>query len=119
LIRMRNTYIEPGERTLEELISEVQEGYLLKGARGGQADANAEFMFSVQEAYRIENGKLGELLRGAAISGQAFEVLQSVDAVSREFRFDLGAGYCGKLQPAKVDAGGAYLRCKAIVGGRG
>ena len=119
LIRMRNTYIEPGERTLEELISEVQEGYLLKGARGGQADANAEFMFSVQEAYRIENGKLGELLRGAAISGQAFEVLQSVDGVSREFRFDLGAGYCGKLQPAKVDAGGAYLRCKAIVGGRG
>lgn len=119
LIRMRNTYIEPGEKTLEEMISEVQEGYLLKGPRGGQADANAEFMFSVQEAYRIEKGELGELLRGAAISGQAFEVLQSVDAVSTEFRFDLGAGYCGKLQPAKVDAGGGYLRCKAIVGGRG
>jgi len=119
LIRMRNTYIEPGDKSLEEMISEVQEGYLLKGARGGQADANAEFMFSVQEAYRIENGKLGELLRGAAISGQAFDVLQSVDAVSTEFRFDLGAGYCGKLQPAKVDAGGAYLRCKAIIGGRG
>ena len=119
LIRMRNTYIEPGDKSLEEMISEVQEGYLLKGPRGGQADANAEFMFYVQEAYRIENGKLGELLRGAAISGQAFEVLQSVDAVSTEFRFDLGAGYCGKLQLAKVDAGGGYVRCKAIIGGRG
>jgi len=118
LIRMRNTYIEPGDRTLEEMISEINEGYLLKGAGGGQADANAEFMFSVQEAYRIKDGKLGELLRGVAISGQAFEVLQSVDAVSKEFRFDMGAGYCGKLQMAKVDGGGPFVRCKAIIGGR-
>ncbi|MBE0430444.1 MAG: TldD/PmbA family protein [Dehalococcoidia bacterium] len=118
LIRMRNTYIEPGDKTLEEMVSEVQHGYLLKGARGGQADANAEFMFSVQEAYRIKDGKIGELLRGVAVSGQAFEVLQSVDAVGKEFRFDIGAGYCGKGQPAKVDGGGPYLRCKAIIGGR-
>jgi TldD protein len=96
----------------------VEHGYLLKGARGGQADANAEFMFSVQEAYRIEDGKVGELLRGVAVSGQAFEVLQSVDAVGKEFRFDMGAGYCGKIQLAKVDGGGPYVRCKAIIGGR-
>ena len=118
LVRMRNTYIQPGDRVLEEMISEVKEGYLLKGAWGGQADANAEFMFSVQEARRIKDGKLGELLRGVAISGQAFDVLQSVDAVSEEFRFDLGSGYCGKGQPAKVDGGGPYLRCNAIIGGR-
>ncbi|MFP3898928.1 MAG: TldD/PmbA family protein [Dehalococcoidia bacterium] len=118
LVRMRNTYIQPGDRVLEEMISEVKEGYLLKGAWGGQADANAEFMFSVQEARRIKDGKLGELLRGVAISGQAFDVLQSVDAVSKEFRFDLGSGYCGKGQPAKVDGGGPYLRCNAIIGGR-
>jgi TldD protein len=118
LIRMRNTYIEPGDRTLEEMISEVKHGYLLMGARGGQADANAEFMFSVQEAYRITDGKIGELLRGVAISGQAFEVLQSVDAVGKEFRFDMGAGYCGKGQMAKVDGGGPHVRCRAIIGGR-
>jgi TldD protein len=118
LVRMRNTYIEPGDRTLEEMISEVKNGYLLKGAGGGQADANAEFMFSVQEAYKIEDGRPGKLLRGVAISGQAFEVLESVDAVSSEFRFDMGAGYCGKGQLAKVDGGGPYLRCSAIVGGR-
>ncbi len=118
LVRMRNTYIEPGERALEEMISEVKNGYLLKGAGGGQADANAEFMFTVQEAYRIEDGKVGELLRGVAISGQAFQVLESVDAVSSEFCFDMGAGFCGKGQLAKVDGGGPYLRCNAIVGGR-
>jgi TldD protein len=30
----------------------------------------------------------------------------------------MGAGYCGKHQPAKVDAGGPHLRCKVRIGGR-
>ena len=118
LIRMRNTYIEPGDATLEEMIAGVTDGYLLEGPQGGQADATGEFMFGVQEARRIRNGRLGELVRGVTISGIAFEVLQTVDAVSREFRWDLGSGYCGKFQPAKVDAGGPYLRCRALLGGR-
>ncbi len=116
-IRMRNTYIEPGDWDLEEM-QEVDHGYLLKGAGPGQADASGEFMFGVQEAYRIERGEIGELLRGVTISGNAFDVLNTVDAVGREFVFDLGSGFCGKYQPAKVDGGGGHLRCRAIIGGR-
>ena len=118
IIRMRNTGIEPGKAILESMIAEIKHGYLLKSAGGGQADANAEFMFQVQEAYRIENGKIGELLRDVTISGQAFDVLMSVDALSKDFEWDMGFGYCGKGQPAKVDGGSPYLRCQAIVGGR-
>ena len=91
---------------------------MLDGPEGGQADATGEFMFGVQHAWRIRNGRLGELVRGVTISGIAFDVLRTVDAVSREFRWDLGAGYCGKFQPAKVDAGGPYLRCGVTLGGR-
>ena len=36
-------------------------GLLLVGAKNGQADANAEFMFVVGEAYPIKDGKLGIL----------------------------------------------------------
>jgi len=118
IIRMRNTAIMPGKSTLEEMIASVKEGYLLKGARGGQADANAEFMFGVQEAYRITNGKVGEMLRGVTVSGQAFDVLMSIDAVSKDFKWDMGFGHCGKWQYAKVDGGGPYIRCQAIIGGR-
>jgi TldD protein len=75
-------------------------------------------MFGVREAYRIKDGKLGPLLRGVNISGTAFEVLQTVDAVGKDFMWDLGAGHCGKGQPAKVDAGGPWLSCTAILGGR-
>jgi len=117
MIRMRNTSIEPGDLSFEEIIEEVRHGYLLKGPTGGQADANGEFMFGAQEAYLIEKGEVVDLFREVAISGQAFEILRGVDALSKDFRYDLGAGYCGKLQAAKIDAGGPFLRCQAIVGG--
>lgn len=117
LIRMRNTYLEPGESTLEEMIASMDDGLLLDGPRNGQADATGEFMFNVERAWRIRNGKKCELLRGITISGIAFDVMQTVDAVSTEFKWDLGAGYCGKGQPAKVDAGGPYVRCEVLLGG--
>ena len=118
LIRMRNTYIRPGQGTLEELIASTPDGWLLDGASNGQADANGEFMFGTHEARRIQNGKLGARMKGVNISGTAFEVLQSVDAVTSDFRWDLGSGHCGKGQPAKVDAGGPWLRCKVVLGGK-
>lgn len=118
LIRMRNTYLMPGESNLADMISEVDDGYLVEGSGSGQADSNGEFMFGTSYVYRIKNGKKGELLREATLSGIAFDVLKSVDAVSKEFLWDLGAGYCGKGQAAKVDAGGPYIRCKIGVGGR-
>jgi len=117
LIRMRNTYLAPGNRSIDEIIADTSDGYLLDGPRNGQADATGEFMFGVQEAWRIQDGRKTELLRGVTLSGIAFEVLESVDAVSSDFRWDLGAGYCGKGQPAKVDAGGPYVRCRALLGG--
>lgn len=118
LIRMRNTYLEPGEASYDEIIGSVESGFLLKGAGSGQADANAEFMFGVQEAYEIKNGRVGRLLRGATISGDAFEVLKSVDMLSSDFEWAIGSGYCGKGQAAKVDGGGPYVRCQVVVGGR-
>jgi len=117
LIRMRNTYIEPKDYTLDEMIKETKHGYLIKGARNGQADANGEFMFGSQEAYLIDSGEIKQLCRGASISGQAFDVLMSVDAVGKDFKYDIGTGYCGKYQPMKVDGGGPHIRCTAIVGG--
>lgn len=114
---MRNTYLCPGSQSLEEMIASTKNGYLVDCPLGGQADATGEFTFGAQQVQKIDNGKITKLHQGATISGQAFNVLSTVDAVSREFRLDLGSGYCGKGQPAKVDAGGPYVRCKAIIGG--
>ena len=119
IIRMTNTFIMPGEDRLDEMIAGIDEGFLfIDLAHGGQADSSAEFMFGFSEAYKIEHGSLKGLVKGVTISGQAFDVLKSVDAISSDFQLDTGAGHCGKWQLAKVDGGGPYLRCKVTVGGR-
>jgi TldD protein len=99
------------------MIKETRHGFLIKGPRNGQADANGEFMFGCQEVYLIEKGEIRSLMMGTSISGNAFDVLRSVDMVGNDFSYDIGTGYCGKSQPAKVDGGGPHIRCTAIVGG--
>jgi len=119
IIRMRNTYIEPGEDDVAAVFAGVRHGLYLKGfGMSGQADSSAEFMFGVREARRITDGRIGGLVRGVTISGNAFDVLQSVDAVGNDFAWEKGAGSCGKGQPAKVDAGGPHIRCTVTIGGR-
>jgi len=116
IIRMRNTYIEPGDRTLEELIEDIKDGYFLVGAGDGQADSNGEFMFGTQEAVRIEKGELKESYRGATISGNAFDVLKNVNGIGRVLK--LIVGMCGKEQTNYVGMGGSHLRTKVLVGGQ-
>ncbi|MCW3986484.1 MAG: TldD/PmbA family protein [Candidatus Bathyarchaeota archaeon] len=117
LIRMRATYIEAGDWDREEIIQDTKDGLVLFGSGSGQADSNAEFMFGVQEACKIHNGEIGESFRGVTISGSAYAVLKSVDALGKDFSLELGRGYCGKMQIAKVDAGGPTVRCKMLFGG--
>jgi len=116
LVRMRNTYMMPGDWEPEEIIQETKEGFYLKGALGGQADANGEFQFGVQEAWRIERGELKEVFKGVTVSGNALDVLKSVDAVGKDLIINF-PGTCGKGQMAPVDGGGPHIRCKIIVGG--
>jgi TldD protein len=115
IIRMRNTYIEAGDYTLEELAEDIKEGFFLKGGLGGQADFNGEFMFGTQEAIRIKNGEFAESMRGVTISGNAFEVLKNVDAIGKDFI--MRVGLCGKEQINYVGMGGASLRTKVLMGG--
>ncbi|HUU77664.1 MAG TPA: TldD/PmbA family protein [candidate division Zixibacteria bacterium] len=117
LIRMRNTYLEPGDFKREELFENIKFGYYLVSPGGGQADSSAEFMFSMPETYEIKNGEIGSLVKNVTVTGNAFEVLQSVDAVANDWRLEMGNGHCGKWQPAKVDGGGGTTRAIALVSG--
>ncbi|MBD3192864.1 MAG: TldD/PmbA family protein [Candidatus Heimdallarchaeota archaeon] len=117
LIRMRNTYLEPGDFTKEELIEAIDFGYYLVKPGGGQADSSAEFMFGITEAYEIKKGQIGQMVKNVTITGNAFEVLQSVDGVGKDWQLDMGNGHCGKGQLMKVDGGGGSTRAFALVSG--
>lgn len=116
IIRMRNTFMAPRDRSFEELIEDVKFGYYLKSFRGGQASVDGTFQVGIQEGYEIINGEIGEPVRNASISGNTLETLFKVDAVGKDF--ELEAGRCGKGQTAFICDGGPHIRVKEVtIGG--
>ena len=117
LIRMRNTAFVPGNSTLEEMISSIDDGYYLVKTGNGQADSTSEFMFAITMGYEIKNGKLGRAIKDTTISGVAFDVLKTIDMISSDMSWS-SAGMCGKKQPIPVGMGGPAIKCKVNIGGR-
>jgi TldD protein len=117
IIRMRNTYLAPRDRTFEELIDDIDYGYYLKSFKGGQANLDGTFQVGIQEAYEIIKGKIGAPIRNASISGNTLKTLQKVDAVGRDF--ELWPGRCGKGQTAFICDGGPHIRVNEVIIGGG
>ena len=117
LIRMRNTAILPGNDTLEDMIAAIDDGYYLTVTQNGQADTTGEFMFGIGMGYEIKKGKLGRAIRDTTISGVAFEMLKTVNMLSKDLIWSCN-GMCGKKQPIPVGCGGPAVKCKVTMGGR-
>jgi TldD protein len=93
--RMTNTFIAPGEASPDDVVRSVAQGLFVKKMGGGQVNTvTGDFVFEVQEGYLIENGALGEPVRGATLIGSGPEVLQSIDMVGSDLGFSIGT--CGK-----------------------
>lgn len=116
--RMTNTYFGPGEHTCDEIIGDTKTGLYAKSLSGGQVDpATGEFVFGVSEGYLIENGRVGQAVRGATLIGNGPEVLQGIDAIADDL--DIQAGMCGKEgQHVPVGTGQPTVRIREMtVGG--
>ena len=93
--RMTNTIILPGRTPPEEILRSVPRGLFVRKMGGGQVNpVTGDFMFEVAEGYRIENGRRGEPVRGATITGNGPEALSMIDMVGSDLGFGLGT--CGK-----------------------
>jgi TldD protein len=107
---MTNTYIEPGEATLEELLADIKEGVYACNWYGGTTSMEM-FTFSAGEAYMIRHGRIAEPLRPVKLSGNVFETLMNIDAVAKDLAFNQGGG-CGKggQMPLPVSNGSPHIR---------
>ena len=111
IIRMSNTLIEPGNKSLEELIEELREGiYACRWKYGYTNPAEGTFQFKCAEAYMIKNGEIDEscIYGDTAISGITLEVLHNVKGIGKVIKFSPGT--CGKEgQSAPVTDGSGHL----------
>ncbi|NOY53971.1 MAG: TldD/PmbA family protein [Deltaproteobacteria bacterium] len=93
--RMTNTMILPGDEDPEEILRSTPTGLFVVRMGGGQVNTiNGDFVFEVSEGYRIENGKVGEPVRGATLTGNGPEVLMKIDRVGSDSGDAIGT--CGK-----------------------
>jgi len=116
--RMSNTYLAPGNSSLEEMIESTARGLYAKTLGGGQVDtASGDFVFAVEEGYLIEKGQITTPVRGATLVGNGPDVLKKIDLVAQQVEFR--AGTCGKEeQEVPVATGQPALRIAELtVGG--
>jgi TldD protein len=119
LVRMTNLHLEPGSGSLEELISEVDEGIYLETNRSWSIDdKRLNFQFGTQVAREIERGQLGRLLRDAIYTGVTPVFWGSLDRVAGPEAWVMyGLTNCGKGQPgqhAHVSHGASPARFRNV-----
>ena len=118
--RMTNTYMLPGQHKPEEIIASVQHGLYAVNFGGGQVDiTSGKFVFSANEAYLIENGKVTRPVKGATLIGNGPEVMTRISMVGDDLALDSGIGTCGKEgQSVPVGVGQPTLKIDQLtVGG--
>jgi TldD protein len=86
---------------------------------GGQTQMEM-FTFTASYGYRIRHGQIAELVRDVMVTGNVFETLSNIDAISDDFVMSKTGGGCGKggQSPLPVSDGGPHIRVRnAVVAG--
>ncbi|MCX7250812.1 MAG: metalloprotease TldD [Burkholderiales bacterium] len=118
--RMTNTYMLDGDKDLQEIIASIKKGLYATNFGGGQVDiTSGKFVFSANQAWWVENGKLMYPVKGATIVGSGPEALKKITLIGNDLALDSGVGSCGKDgQSVPVGVGQPTLRIEGLtVGG--
>jgi len=125
LIRMTNINLEPGDSSLEQMLSETDDGVFMSTNQSWSIDdKRVNFQFGCEIAWEIRKGKRRRMLRNPNYAGKTVEFWSSCDAIGNPDEWGVwGTPNCGKGQPgqtARVAHGTAAARFRRVnVGVRG
>jgi TldD protein len=116
IVRMANTFVEPADHSLDELIEGVAKGIYIKNFMEWNIDDRRYNQKYVGlEAHIIENGRLKGLVRDPNLEITTPALWSAVDAVGKDLKFS--SAYCGKGDPMQgipVWTGGPSIRLRGI-----
>lgn len=116
IVRMANTFVEPQDHSVEELLEDVKYGIYMKSFMEWNIDDkryNAKY--AGREAYLVENGEIKHPVRNTIVELTTPAFWSAVDAVGKDLDFE--AGFCGKSDPGQaLDAslGGPSIRLRNV-----
>ncbi len=94
--RMRNTFIEPGNHSFDDMISSIDRGIYAAQMGGGSVQpGTGEFNFAVTEGYYVENGRIQYPVKAATLISTGPKVLQEISMVGEDLA--LACGMCGSI----------------------
>jgi TldD protein len=116
IVRMANTYLQPGDVTEEEIIGDVKYGvYMRSFTEWNIDDVRFNQRYVGREAYLIENGELTRPVVRPTIETTTPNFWMAVDAVSKKVGFE--SATCGKgdpMQGAPVFTGGPLMKLREV-----
>jgi PmbA protein len=78
-----NFHIMPGNKTQEEMLSEVEDGlivYYLQGAHSSNP-VSGEFSVVATPAWKIQKGEITHCSRGVMLAGNIFELIKNISVI--------------------------------------
>ncbi|MDI6738941.1 MAG: TldD/PmbA family protein [Candidatus Edwardsbacteria bacterium] len=104
IVRMTCINLLPGEKSLEQLIAETEDGiYLATDKSFSIDDRRSNFQFGTEIAWEIKRGKLGAVIKNATYTGITTEFWNACDAVAGQKDWRIwGTANCGKGEPGQT-----------------
>jgi TldD protein len=116
IVRMANTFVQPGDYSEEEIFEDVKNGIYMKSfTEWNIDDKRFNQRYVGREAYRIENGELKQRIARPILETTTPILWSTVDAVSKKVEYD--AATCGKGDPEQgipVYIGGPMMRLRGV-----
>jgi PmbA protein len=83
-----NFHLMPGNKSPEELISEVDDGLLAHSLQGAHSSnpSSGEFSVVASPAWKIKNGEVAHAVKGVMLAGDIFQVLKNISALASNER---------------------------------
>ena len=73
-----NLLVEPGTKSLEELIGSIDHGLVVDQMLGGGAGISGEFSVNIDLGYRIEQGRIVGRVKDTMVSGSVYTALKNL-----------------------------------------
>ncbi len=96
IIRMGTIFIQPGEKSKDELLNELRNGLYILDAKGGQTSGE-NFTFGAQYGYIVRDGVIKDMVRDINIAGNLYNTLQNIIMIGNDLKLSRVGG-CGKGQ---------------------
>jgi len=79
-----NLVIQPGNKTKEELISEIQKGLLIESMAGFPQAGSGMISAQLSRAFFIQNGEVQYPVKNAMVSGVAFDWFKQISGIDKD-----------------------------------